>query len=663
MQSPSQSTANRLDVSAYAQAILIRTFEGRLLQLFSEGKLFGTVHTCIGQEFSGIAVANHLRDGDTVVSNHRCHGHYLARTGDVDGLMAEVMGRVTGICGGRGGSQHLCVPGFFSNGVQGGMMPVSAGLALAAKLAGTGSLVVTFIGDGTLGEGVVYETLNLASKWSLPLLVVCEDNGYSQSTPSSQTLSGDIRRRAEAFDIPTFHSNTWAPDELNGVVGTAIAQVRDCSHPAFVLVETYRLMAHSKGDDDRPMEERERYWALDPLTRFAADYPAEAEGLRLRAEDLVSSAVTKALAAPFASPDSAVSGLQSNSDSVSPSVPWTETLLEFGSPQRVVTRIHQALREHLSQDPRALFLGEDIEAPYGGAFKVTKDLSELWPGRVRNTPVSEATIVGVSNGLALAGMRPVCEIMFGDFLTLAADQIINHAAKFQWMYNGKVSVPQVIRTPMGGKRGYGPTHSQSIEKHFLGVPGTRVLALHHRYDPYAIYSQLFATIDRPTLVLENKILYREQVTHRTIAGFWCEHSGGLFPTTRIRSHTPPDITIVCYGGCLIDAEKALDILFEQHEVVAEIICPVQLYPLCVQPIAEAVMASRRLLVVEEGQAFCGFGAEVLASLHETCEGIQFTARRHAAAPHPIPASLPAEIQSLPSPNSIVNICLEMVRDA
>ncbi len=131
-----------------------------------------------------MAVAEHLLPGDLIFSNHRCHGHYLARTGDVDGLMAEIMGRATGICGGRGGSQHICAHGVFSNGVQGGIAPVAAGLALAQNLTQSGHIAVCFIGDGTLGEGVLYETLNIASKWKLPLLVVLENNGYAQSTSS-----------------------------------------------------------------------------------------------------------------------------------------------------------------------------------------------------------------------------------------------------------------------------------------------------------------------------------------------------------------------------------------------------------------------------------------------------------------------------------------------
>jgi 2-oxoisovalerate dehydrogenase E1 component len=635
----------------YSRAFLIRSFEQSLLSLFAEGKLFGTVHTCIGQEFSGIAVAAHIEPGDLIFSNHRCHGHYLARTGDSEGLMAEIMGRASGVCEGRGGSQHICADGFFSSGIQGGILPVAAGLALAQELTARGGMVVAFIGDGTLGEGVLYETFNLVSKWKIPMAIVLENNGYAQSTASAQTLAGDILARAEAFGIPAYQGNTWDPEALMGLMGKVMREVRGQRRPAFVCVDTYRLMAHSKGDDNRPESERQHYWAIDPLTRFAAEHPEEAAEMRSTADREVRLAINAALAAPFTevSPDQAP-------PLTSPV--WARTEIE--GQERVASRIYSALREKLESDQRAFLLGEDIEWPYGGAFKVTRDLSRLFPGRVRNTPISEAAIVGMATGLALAGLRPVCEIMFGDFLALAADQIINHAAKFHWMYDGKVSAPVVIRTPMGGRRGYGPTHSQSIEKHFLGIPGTRVLAVHHRYDPCLLYRRLFATIDRPTLVIENKVLYGETVSARTAAGFWCEHTSDDFPTTRIRSGEKPDITIVCYGGLLSEAERALDRLFEERDIVAEIICPTQIYPLCIDPILQSVRASQRLLVVEEGQLFCGFGAELLASVHQACAGISLVMRRLGAKRHPIPSSRPAEAASLPDADSIYRECLDAV---
>ena len=175
----------------FAQAFLIRAFEQKLLALFSAGKLFGTVHTCIGQEFTGIAVCRNLRDGDLIFTNHRGHGHFLARTGDVNGLMAEIMGRQTGVCGGRGGSQHICSQGVFSNGIQGGIVPVSAGLALAQKIANSGNIVVVFIGDGTLGEGVIYEAFNIASKWELPTA----HHAGKQSLRSEHFAAANARRR------------------------------------------------------------------------------------------------------------------------------------------------------------------------------------------------------------------------------------------------------------------------------------------------------------------------------------------------------------------------------------------------------------------------------------------------------------------------------------
>jgi 2-oxoisovalerate dehydrogenase E1 component len=639
------------DSVSWSHAFLIRSFEERLLKLFSEGKLFGTVHTCIGQEFTGVAVASQLIDGDLMVSNHRCHGHYLARTGDANGLMAEVMGRISGICGGRGGSQHICAHGVYSNGIQGGMTPVSAGMALAQKLNQTGNIVVTFIGDGTLGEGTLYETLNIISKWDLPMMIVLENNLYAQSTSQSLTLAGEICARAEAFGIDSYHGSTANPRALQKQMAEAVKRVRGESRPAFFRIDTSRLMAHSKGDDDRPKDELARYWAQDPIARFTEQFPKEAAALKQEAEDKINRAVELATPAPFAE-----NGVDEEVDLSAPI--WERTAIE--GKERVVTRIYQALKRHMEADKRGFILGEDIEGPYGGAFKVTKDLSLTFPGRVRNTPISEAAIVGIGSGLALAGMHPVCEIMFGDFMTLAADQIINHASKFRWMYNDQVTVPSVIRTPMGGRRGYGATHSQCLEKHFLGLPGTRVLALHPRYDPRLVYDKLFATIDRPTIVIENKTMYGEYVSDQTIPGFWTEHSSESFPTTRIRSSSTPDVTLVCYGGSLHEAEKAADRLFDEHELIAEIICPIQIYPLNYRPIVDSVKRSGRLFVVEEGQAFCGFGSEVVAAVHQALAGAPLIARRLGAKPHPLASSKAAELDSLPGADSIVAGVVDMV---
>jgi 2-oxoisovalerate dehydrogenase E1 component len=306
-------------------------------------------------------------------------------------------------------------------------------------------------------------------------------------------------------------------------------------------------------------------------------------------------------------------------------------------------------------------LGEDIEGPYGGAFKVTKNLSQLFPGRVRNTPISEGAIVGLANGLAMAGYHPVVEIMFGDFLTLAADQIINHATKFRYMYNDQVRVPIIIRAPMGGKRGYGPTHSQCLERLFFGVPDLHILALHHRYDPTLLYDRLFATVEGPTLVIENKILYGEHLSDSAPVGFVWEHTDDDFPVSRLRPCASADITIVCYGGMLIEVERAVDQLFDEYEIVAEVICPIELHPLRLAPVLSSVKRTRRLLVVEEGQLFSGFGAELIASIHERMPGLLAKAKRLGPPPVPNPSAKPAEMKMLPTTQSIISAVVEVAR--
>lgn len=249
----------------FRRMLFIRCFEQTVLDLFSEGLLNGTTHCCIGQEADCVGVVEHLAPGDHVFSNHRCHGHYLAYTGDAKGLLAEMMGRSDGVCGGVGGSQHLCAPGFKSNGVLGGTLPAAAGIALAHQFRGSGNLSVAFIGDGTLGEGVVYETLNIASLWQLPLFIICEDNAWSQSTPKRLNLAGNPRERFQAFCIPTREIDTTDVLEIEQIAGEELAAARREGGPRALVIHTYRLCHHSKSDDDRPPEEVASRWRLDPL--------------------------------------------------------------------------------------------------------------------------------------------------------------------------------------------------------------------------------------------------------------------------------------------------------------------------------------------------------------------------------------------------------------
>jgi acetoin:2,6-dichlorophenolindophenol oxidoreductase subunit alpha len=291
----------------YERMLFVRRFEETLLHLFSQGKLVGTTHTYIGQEANGVGVIDHLDPAvDTIFSNHRCHGHYLAFTDDAFGLLSEVMGKATGTCGGKGGSQHLCRGNFYSNGVLGSIVPVATGIALAEKKKGTGAVSTVFLGDGTLGEGVTYESLNIASLWQLPVLFVVENNGYAQSTPVGLELAGSVRARAEGFGVEADELDTTDVEEIHAAAARAVARIRETGAPFWLVLNTYRFSPHSKGDDNRDPAEIEARRERDPLTIAGERLDdAEREAIAARVEERLAETVAAAEAAPFAEPEAA----------------------------------------------------------------------------------------------------------------------------------------------------------------------------------------------------------------------------------------------------------------------------------------------------------------------------------------------------------------------
>jgi pyruvate/2-oxoglutarate/acetoin dehydrogenase E1 component len=326
----------------------------------------------------------------------------------------------------------------------------------------------------------------------------------------------------------------------------------------------------------------------------------------------------------------------------------------------VLDRLNSALHHALETDERVYLLGEDLLDPYGGAFKVTRGLSTRFPDRVLTTPISEAAIVGVAGGMALRGLRPVAEIMFGDFVTLIADQIVNHAAKFRWMYNEQVRVPMVVRAPMGGRRGYGPTHSQSLEKMFLGVPGLKVLAPNTLGDPGDLLLAAIADED-PVLFVEHKLLYTRPLLtagQGDLADFRLETGGGAFPWFVLHPPYPPRLTIASYGyNFELARAAALDLMME-HEVFADLVVFSQLSPFDLTPLLASLEQTRRLLTVEEGTLTLGWGAEAAARAVETVDRLRV--RRVAARDLPIANSRPLEDAILPQETEIVQAALSLL---
>ncbi len=286
--------------SLYRTMLLIRRFEERALAEFSTGKLFGTTHAYIGQEADAAAIFDVTAAGDVVFSSHRCHGHFLAYGGDPYRLAAELMGRATGLVGGRGGSQHIQWRNFYSNGIQGGIVPLATGAALAEKVQKTGNVALVFIGDGTLGEGALYESLNMASLWQIPVLFVVENNRYAQTTPIAMGVAGSIAARFSAFDIQSWEKDSTDVLEIRSVAQDALVFVRTQCRPAALILHTYRFSAHSKGDDIRDRAEiaqaKEHDPLLAPTLSLTQNQKAAAEAEVLA---IVDDAFTRATNDPF----------------------------------------------------------------------------------------------------------------------------------------------------------------------------------------------------------------------------------------------------------------------------------------------------------------------------------------------------------------------------
>jgi 2-oxoisovalerate dehydrogenase E1 component len=653
------------NLTLYQKLIAIRRFEETVLNKFPTGVFFGTTHAYLGQEANAVGVLNPLKPGDFVFSNHRCHGHFLAYGGDPRALFAEMMGKSTGVCAGRGGSQHLQWGDFYSNGVQGGIAPIAAGMAMAEKLKKTGAIGVCFVGDGTLGQGVVYEALNMAALWQLPVLYVVEHNQIAQTTPSGSVFAGDLVTRFNGFGIPALELDTSDVLEIEPISADLLAQIRGEGSPRALILHTHRFGPHSKGDDTRDPELVAQIKATrDPIEIHAARLALDVrQSVEAEIENQIEIAFKQALSDPFPVAANHLSAPFDKSDS---SNFQSQTI----TPQTTVLKLlNFALHRALETNENVIILGEDILDPYGGAFKLTQGLSTKFPERVISTPISEAGFVGLAAGLALRGLRPVVEIMFGDFITLAADQIINHIAKFRWMYNDQVRVPCVIRVPMGGRRGYGPTHSQTLEKIMLGIPGLIVLApsVYHDGDRNAA-TMLEKAIagDDPVLFVENKLLYLSRVqTATTLVDFDLKLiSGPEEPDTyklSLKGAPPAQLTLVTYGYMAELAQEAMRQLAYEYEIFVEMIVLTQLAPFELDPVIASAARTTHLLTIEEGTLTLGWGSEVVSRVTTELGPVLKSVQRVAAVDLPVPVAGILEAAVLPGVADIIQATQKLLK--
>ncbi|GAA0409864.1 pyruvate dehydrogenase [Acrocarpospora corrugata] len=282
---------------------------------------------------------------------------------------------------------------------------------------------------------------------------------------------------------------------------------------------------------------------------------------------------------------------------------------------RVAEHLNEALHALLDADPSVHVLGEDIVDPYGGAFKITKGLSTKHGSRVISTPLSEGGIVGVGAGLALAGDRAIVEIMFGDFAALAFDQLLNFASKSTTMYGRRVPIPLIVRCPTGGRRGYGPTHSQSLQKHFIGVPGLDLYELSPFHDAHALLTTMFAR-QTPCVLFEDKVLYTRRICRDGLVDdlFRFELTGG-WARVYADGDVPPGCAIIAPGGLTDRALEAMRELLIEHEITCVLLVPERLYPLDPAPVMDVLRGVGTVVVAEDGSAGGTWGAEVSRLLH------------------------------------------------
>jgi 2-oxoisovalerate dehydrogenase E1 component len=635
----------------YETMVTIRRFDERTVELFNEGLVKGTAHSYVGQEAVAAGVCAHLTAEDSIISNHRGHGHCIAKGARLDRMMAELMGRESGYCRGLGGSMHIAALDLNmlgANGIVGAGVPIGAGAALASALRESDRVVVSFFGDGAANQGVVHETMNLAMIWRLPLIFVCENNKYALSTDQARTTAGEgVAARARAYGMPAARVDGNDVLAVHAAVGEAIARARRGEGPSCIEAVTYRWGGHSMRanlPEYRTKQEELEWMEKDPVGRVERRLvdlgmtEVQLKGLRQRVEGEMEAAVAYGVE----SPEPTVEVMEAAVYAPHPQV--REPASRRGPEITFAEALNAALRQEMERDERVFLMGEDVGL-IGGIFQVSRGLRERFgEGRVRDTPISEPSFVGMGVGAAVAGMRPVVEIQIWDFVAMTMDQIVNQAAKIRYMLGGRPTVPLVIRGPQGGGIRLAAQHSQSLEAWFCHVPGLVVVAPSTPYDAKGLLATAIRD-DNPVIFLEHKMLYptRGEVPEG-------EYLIPLGKADVKRAGT--DVTLVA-TQMMVPRALAVAQELAAEGISVEVIDPRTLVPLDEAAILESVHKTGRLVIAHEAVKRGGWGAEVAAMVAEhAVDALDAPIVRVAARNVPMPYNDKLEIATIPSRDDI-----------
>ncbi|MDH5362542.1 MAG: dehydrogenase E1 component subunit alpha/beta, partial [Aigarchaeota archaeon] len=640
----------------------IRYFEEKVMDLLSRDIVKGASHMYAGEEAVAVGACSAIREDDYITSTHRGHGHCIAKGGDPKLMLAELCGKATGYCKGRGGSMHIAdvrSGNLGATGIVGSNIPVATGAGLSVRLRNTDQVVLCFFGDGAANTGAFHESLNMAAIWKLPVVYICENNLYGMSVSVKRAFPfEDISERAKGYSIPGVIANGMDVLDVREVVGKAVARARNGDGPTLVECKTYRYYGHSRSDPRiyRTREEEKAWRARDTIRNFAQKLMDEGvltpEGLN-DLEDQVTKEIEEAEEFALSSTYPSVESLY---DDVYTEI-WTDSKTSITdlatARQRAVKMrkmtyreaLNEAIREEMRRDGRVFVMGEDV-AIYGGAYGVTRDLiKEFGPERVRDTPISEAAIAGAAAGAAMTGTRPVAEIMYIDFSTIATDEIVNIAAKNRYMFGGKSTVPVVYRTQGGAGRGIAAHHSGSLEAWYVHSPGIFVAMPSTPFDAKGLLKTSIRD-DNPTMFIEHKMLYSTE-------GDVPEEEYTVPLGVADVKREGADVTIVAYSRMVLSALEAAEELVEE-EIEAEVVDPRTLKPLDIDTIASSVKKTSKVVVVHEGYRTCGVGAELAAQIMEKCfDYLDAPIKRVAGADVPIPMSPVLEEAAIPSKEKII----------
>lgn len=718
------------DVTDWLRTIYeIRFFEEKVFELLGQNIIKGASHLYAGEEAVAVGATAAIERGDVIGSTHRGHGHCGAignkyadseqdRQNHWNQMMAELMGKETGYCKGRGGSMHIAdvdkCNNLGSTGIVGGNQAPAVGAALAEKYKKTGKVVLSFFGDGSTNCGSFHESMNMASTLAVPLVAIIENNLYGMSVPfSGSEVDGatratnieDIAQRAAAYDVPAMIVDGQDAVAVFLAVRAAVESARKDSQMTIIEAKTYRWYGHSRSDprayrtkaEEKAWHERDpiivlsgkllaeklctqqqldeikdkAFATIEAATKFGLDSPwpniadltndvyvEETYPAELIASDKETSAKIMEATAAFGA---ALASSTAKTKKQATEQARDQIKSKFGMDIVTINQaVSAAQADELQRDQNVIVMGEDVGL-YGGAYQATRGLlAEFGTDRVIDTAISEAAIAGAAVGAALRGMRPVAEIMYVDFVTIAMDQLVHVGAYNRYMFGGKAKVPMVLRTEGGVGRCIAAHHSESLEAWLMHPPGLYVVMPSTPYDAKGLLKAAIRS-DNPVVFIEHKATYGQLGP--------VPEGDYIIPLGVADIKRPGnDATIVSYSRMAMYSLEAAKVLAEKHGINAEVIDLRTLKPMNMDTVAESVRKTGRLVTVSEGFCTCGVGREVAGQFME----YEFSDGSHgfdyldaapvnlAAADVPPPMSEPLETASIPSVEKIVEAVIKIV---